>query len=89
MDDGAIYDTVCRRTKQAFGFAVNLHRFLHAAASLWSIQDPANVRGTKDLLGQASFDTTTEKHYIMGQSRVAARAFAQVVETVRKRSSVF
>jgi hypothetical protein len=26
-----------------------------AAASFWAIQDPANVRGAKDLLGQATF----------------------------------
>jgi hypothetical protein len=28
---------------------VNLHRFRHAAASFWSIRDPVNVRGAKDL----------------------------------------
>ena len=66
----AIYNAVRRRTKKAFGFAVNLHRFRHAAASFWSIRDPVNVRGVKDLLGQASFGMT-EKHYIMGQSRLA------------------
>jgi integrase/recombinase XerD len=43
----AIYDAVRNRTRKAFGFAVNLHRFRHAAASFWSIQDPANVRGAK------------------------------------------
>ena len=43
---------------------MNLHRFRHAAASFWSIRDPVNVRGAKDLLGQASFGIT-EKHYIM------------------------
>jgi integrase/recombinase XerD len=79
----AIYNAVRRRTKKAFGFAVNLHRFRHAAASFWSIRDPVNVRGAKDLLGQASFGIT-EKHYIMAQSRLAGRALAHVVDTVRK-----
>src|SRR5216684_5726923 len=51
---------VRRRTKKGFGFGVNLHRFRHAAASLWSIRDPANVRGAKDLLGQASFGIDRE-----------------------------
>jgi integrase len=74
---------VRRRTKKAFGFAVNLHRFRHAAASFWSVRDPVNVRGAKDLLGQASFGIT-EKHYIMAQSRLAGRALAHVVDTVRK-----
>jgi integrase len=79
----AIYNAVRRRTKKAFGFAVNLHRFRHAAASLWSIRDPVNVRGAKDLLGQASFGIT-EKHYIMAQSRIAGRALAHAVDAARK-----
>ena len=79
----AIYNAVRRRTKKAFGFEVNLHRFRHAAASFWSIRDPVNVRGAKDLLGQASFGIT-EKHYIMGQSRLAGRALAHAVDAARK-----
>jgi integrase len=79
----AIYGRVRRRTKKAFGFGVNLHRFRHAAASFWSIRDPVNVRGVKDLLGQATFGIT-EKHYIMGQSRLAGRALAEAVDTARK-----
>jgi integrase len=60
------------------GFAVNPHRFRHAAASLWSIRDPVNVRGAKDLLGHASF-RTTENFYVMSQSRVAGRALARAI----------
>jgi len=75
----AIYNAVRRRTKKAFGFGVNLH----AAASFWSIQDPVNVRGAKDLLGQASFGIT-DKHYIMAQSRLAGRALAHAVDAARK-----
>jgi integrase len=67
-----------KRTRRAFGFGVNLHRFRHAAATFWSVQDPFNVRGAKDLLGQASF-ATTEKHYIMAQSRLAGQALAQAI----------
>jgi integrase/recombinase XerD len=78
-----IYNAVRRRTKKAFGFAVNLHRFRHAAASFWSIRDPVNVRGAKDLLGQASFGIT-ERHYIMAQSRLAGRALARAVDVARK-----
>ena len=79
----AIYAAVRRRTKKAFGFGVNLHRFRHAAATFWSVRDPVNVRGSKDLLGQASFGTT-EKHYIMSQSRLAGRALAQAVDAARE-----
>jgi integrase/recombinase XerD len=80
----AIYEAVRNRTRKAFGFAVNLHRFRHAAASFWSIRDPVNVRGVKDLLGHTSFGSTTEKHYIMGQSRVAGRVLARAVDAARK-----
>ena len=73
MSADAIYAAVLRRTKKAFGFGVNLHRFRHAAGSLWSIHDPVNVRGVKDLLGHASFDSTTEKDYIMGLACVKTR----------------
>jgi integrase/recombinase XerD len=78
MDKGTIYDTIRRRTKVAFGFPVNMHRARSAAGTLWSIYDPANVRGVKDLHGHASFDTT-EKFYIMSQSRLAGRALASAI----------
>ena len=78
MDHGTIYDMVRRRTREAFGFPVNLHRFRSAAGTLWSIHDPGNVRGVKDLLGHSSFDTT-EAHYITAQSRLAGRALAHVI----------
>jgi len=84
----AIYEAVGRRTKKVFGFSVNLHRFRHAAASFWSIRDPANVLGSKDLLGHSSFGGTTEKHYIMMQSRLAGRVLARAVDAVRKGPSI-
>jgi integrase/recombinase XerD len=82
MCANGIYLAVRKRTKKAFGLEVNLHRFRHAAASFWSSQDPVNVRGVKDVLGQASFGTT-ERHYIMAQSRLAGRALAQAIDAVR------
>jgi site-specific recombinase XerD len=83
MTDDAIYAVVFNRTKKALGFGVNLHRFRHAAGSLWSIHDPANVRGVKDLLGHSSFNTT-ETHYIMSQSRMAGRKLAHALDAKRK-----
>jgi integrase len=83
MVSNGIYLTVWKRTKKALGFGVNLHRFRHAAASFWSSQDPGNVKGVKDLLGHASF-ATTQKHYIMAQSRLAGRVFARAIDAVRK-----
>jgi integrase/recombinase XerD len=85
MSAVAVCVAVRRRTRKAFGFTVNPHRFRHAAASFWSIHDPANVRGAKDLLGHASFGMT-EKHYIMAQSRLAGRSLARAIESWKGRS---
>ena len=87
MLDKTIYAKIRRCTREALGFPVNPHRFRRAAATLWSSRDPANVRGVKDLLGHASFGTT-EKHYVMAQSRVAGRTLARAVEAKRKGGAV-
>jgi integrase len=79
LDGGTISETVSERTRVAFGFRVNLHRFRHAAATFWSIRDPKNVSGAKDLLGHVSFGMT-EKHYNMAQSRIAGRVLANIWE---------
>jgi integrase/recombinase XerD len=84
MGDRSIYNSVRRRTRKALGFPVNLHRFRSAAATFWSTRDPANVRGVKDLLGHSMFGTT-EKYYIMSQSRIAGRALSRAVSNVGKR----
>jgi integrase len=60
---------------QRVGIRVNPHRFRHAAATLLSIHDPANVRCAKDL-GHASFGTT-EAYY-------AGRVVARIVDALRK-----
>ena len=83
MCANGIYLAVRKRTKKAFGFGVNLHRFRHAAASFWSSQDPVNVRGVKDVLGHVLFRTTA-KHYVMAQSRLAGRALAHAIDAMRK-----
>jgi integrase len=78
MNGGAIYDAVRRRTIVGLGFPVNLHRFRFAAGNLWSISDPMNVRGVKDLLGHSTFGMT-ERHYIGAQSRLAGRVLAKML----------
>jgi integrase/recombinase XerD len=83
MRERGIYGAVRRRTRKALGFPINLHRFRSAAATFWSIRDPANVRGAKDLLGHASF-ATTEKYYVMAQSRIAGRVLARIVSNGKR-----
>jgi integrase/recombinase XerD len=79
--DRVIYNAVRRRTRKALGFPVNLRQFRRAAGAFWSVQDPVNVRGVKDLLGHASF-ATTETYYIMSQSRLAGRVLSRVVDSL-------
>ncbi len=86
MNGGVIYAAVRRRTRKEFGFPINLRRFRRAAATLWSVRDPTNARGSKDLLGHASFETT-EKYYIMAQSRLAGRALARAIDDLGIRGS--
>jgi integrase/recombinase XerD len=85
LSSNAIYELVCSHTQQALGVRMNPHLFRHASASFWSRQDPQNILGVKDLLGQTSF-ATTQRHYIPAQSRLAGRALARIIDT--KRASV-
>lgn len=84
MRGDSIYEAIKRRTHSEFGFAISMHRFRHAAPTLWSVHDAKNVQGAKDLLGHASFGTT-EKHYNISQSRIAGRRFALIVNNAAKR----
>jgi integrase len=82
MKGGVIYNAVRRRTETALGFRINLHRFRSAAGTFWSMQDPENVSGVKDLLGHADF-RTTEKYYIMARSRLAGRHLGRIMTGLR------
>jgi integrase/recombinase XerD len=84
MSYDRIYKTVVNRTKAAFGFPVRPHDFRTAAGTLWSIADPRNVRGVRDLLGHANF-RTTEQFYIKAQSRVAGRTLAGAVKAAARK----
>ena len=66
------------RFRKALGFALNLHRFCHA---FWSIHDPKNIRGGKDLLGHRSFGTTGKFHDAVASG--GARIGGCVEEKVR------
>jgi integrase len=78
LSGNAIYDAVCRRTKAAFGRAMNLHLFRDAAATSLAIHTPAQVRAAADLLGHSSF-APTQRHYIRAQGVTAGRMLAEAV----------
>jgi integrase/recombinase XerD len=81
MSCDRIYNIIRRHTRAALGAPVNPHAFRTAAGNLWSMHDPQNVRGVKDLLGHSNFNTT-EKFYITAQSRVAGRTLARAANAM-------
>ena len=83
MVSNGIYLTVWKRTKRFIRFRRQSTSISPCSGQLLVQSDPRNVKGVKDLLGHASF-ATTQKHYIMAQSRLAGRVFARAIDAVRK-----
>jgi integrase len=81
MNGQVLYKALRRRLRRALGFPISLHHFRRAAATFWSMRDPVNVRAVRDLLGHATF-ATTERYYIMSQSRLAGRALTRAVDAL-------
>ncbi|CAN7535786.1 tyrosine-type recombinase/integrase [Rhizobium sp. LjRoot254] len=74
-----------KHTLQALGVAVTPHRFRNAAATFISVEDPKNIRMSRDLLGHRSFEMT-EKHYVVrAASRLAGRSFSLAVQRAASR----
>jgi integrase len=82
MSDCAIYDAVCRRTREEFGTPMNLHLFRDAAVTFWADAAPDQFHLARDLLGHADL-RTTEQHYRHAQTIRAARTLASLLETQR------
>ncbi|MEI7600280.1 tyrosine-type recombinase/integrase [Aestuariivirga sp.] len=72
-----------RRTRDAFGKAINPHAFRDASATTLTIADPARVRSAAPLLGHRSL-ATTEKHYIQATGLEAQRSYLEVLKEARR-----
>src|SRR5207247_2452315 len=68
----AIYDIICRRTKEHFGFTIHPHLFRDIAANAIARAAPGSMLIARDLLTHASI-TTTSRHYIQANTLEAAR----------------
>ncbi|RYG96099.1 MAG: site-specific integrase [Alphaproteobacteria bacterium] len=79
MTDKMIRRYLCKHTQAYLGKAISPHGFRRAAATTAIIDDPHNVRSTKDLLGHRTF-AMTEKHYIVARSRQAGRLMDGLVK---------
>jgi integrase len=80
LTGNAIYEAVCRRTREAFGEPVNLHLFRDAAATFWALKDPARARGVSGLLGHEP--RMTERHYNQANGISAGRKLANALAQV-------
>ncbi len=84
MHGKALYDCICRRTKAAFGSAINPHLFRDCVATTIAIKDPAHVEVARDLLGHSRLETT-ERYYNQARMLEASRQYQQVILDERAR----
>ena len=85
LTEMALYDIVTKRTKAAFGKAINPHAFRDAAATTLAIHDPKHVRIAAAILGHTSFQTT-EKYYNQALVLDAHRRYAETLSRLRQSS---
>ena len=85
LTEMAFYDIVRKRTKEAFGTAINPHAFRHAAATTLAIHDPEHVRLAAPVLGHRSL-STTEKSYNLAKSLDAHRRYRDALSRLRQPS---
>ena len=81
--DQAIYDVVCTRTKNAFGFSINPHLFRDIAATTIARDNPGGILFARDILAHANLSTTS-RHYIQARTLDAARRHAATIDALRQ-----
>jgi integrase len=82
MTKQAIYDRITKRTRKAFGAAINPHLFRDIAATTLAIADPKHVRIAAPLLGHATF-ATTERYYLQAHMVEAASRYQEELLMLR------
>lgn len=85
LTEMAFYDSVRKRTRAAFGSAINPHAFRDAAATTLAIHDPEHLRVAAPVLGHRSL-TTTEKYYNQAKSLDAHRRYTNALSRLRQPS---
>lgn len=85
LTEMAFYDIIRKRTKAAFGKAINPHAFRDAAATTLAIHDPGHVRVAAAVLGHRSL-STTEKYYNQAKSLDAHRRYTDALSRLREPS---
>jgi len=82
LGDEALYALVCRRTKDALGFAIHPHLFRDIAVTAIAREAPGSLAIARDLLTHAKFETT-HKFYTQARTADAARAHAAALQGLR------
>jgi integrase/recombinase XerD len=83
LTEMAFYDIVRKRTKAAFGLAINPHAFRDAAATTLAIHDPEHVCVAAPVLGHRSL-STTEKYYNQAKTLDAHRRYTDALSRLRQ-----
>ena len=84
MHSKALYGSICRRTKAAFGHAINPHLFRDCVATTIAIKDPAHVEVAMSILGHSRLETT-EHYYNQAMTLEASRQYHHVILAERAR----
>jgi integrase len=79
----AVWAAVSRRTRAAFGHSINLHLVRTLAAIAICRECHGGIAVARDLLGHANV-TTTDSHYRPGDSLVASRQNALLIDSLRE-----
>ena len=82
LTQGGLYAIVRKRTRAAFGVAINPHAFRDAAATTLAVHDPEHVRVAAPVLGHVSFKTT-EKFYNQARGLDAHRRYSEALSRLR------
>lgn len=81
LDEGALRNTIKRRTKTAFGISMTPHLFRDVAVTHMVRHSPEATLLIKDILDHATI-TTTERHYNQAQMIDASRRHADLIENL-------
>ena len=83
MGRAAVYDRVCRATKEAFGKPINPHAFRDIVATGIAVATPEDIRMTPFLLDHRS-DRTVQGHYNLADSLSASDRYLDRLEERRQ-----
>lgn len=84
LTSSAITELVKRRTKAAFGAAINPHLFRDCAATTIATDEPGRAHAIPGVLGHSS-PATSERHYNQARMTEAAERYHHVIEKHRRR----